>query len=229
MIPARKGGLAETMVSGYVSFKFRRFFRGLWMRGRLPTDAASTLVYANHTNFWDGFVVHQLGRLAGWDAYCLMEEQNLARYRFLRRIGAFSIRRGDGTSALETLRYTKSLLQRPRAGVFVFPEGKIGPFVPRALALEGGVAVLARTSRARCVPIAIRYTFFEHERPDVLVEVGEAHGAAPLAEFQARLQGTVASLAAATSLEGFERKIVGAQSVAERWDAMRRPFSGGAA
>jgi hypothetical protein len=42
-----------------------------------------------------------------------MEERNLARYPFLRHIGAFSVRRGEPVSSLETLRYARGLLRQP--------------------------------------------------------------------------------------------------------------------
>lgn len=220
MIRAAKGGLRGRLIDAYVTAKFRGAFRGLWVRGALPRGEP-LLVYANHTNWWDGFVAHQLSRAAGWDGYCLMEEANLARYRFLARIGAFSIRPHAPDSALESLRYARALLARPAAAVFLFPEGRLAPFGAGPLRLERGVELLARHARARCLPVAVRYAFFEHERPDVLLEVGEPHGPLPLADFAARLSALVQRLAGATSLEGFTRQVAGAGGVAERWDALR--------
>jgi 1-acyl-sn-glycerol-3-phosphate acyltransferase len=178
-------------------------------------------VYANHSNWWDGFVLHQLGKAAGWDAYCVMEEHNLERYRFLSRLGAFSIRRGEGASSLETLRYARELLRKPGAAVCIFPEGELRPFGVLPLRLERGVELLGRVGQVECVPLAIRYTFFEHERPDVLVEVGPPHAAGPLSRFQVELEGAVHRLAEVTGLEGFSRVVAGGMGVAERWDAVR--------
>ncbi|QRN96092.1 lysophospholipid acyltransferase family protein [Archangium violaceum] len=221
MIRAAKGGLFGWVLDGYVGWKFRSAFRGLWVRGGLPGGEGSRLVYANHSNWWDGFVLHQVGRAAGWDAYCVMEEHNLERYRFLSRLGAFSIRRGEWASSLETLRYAGQLLRRPRAAVCIFPEGELRPFGVVPLRLERGVELLARVGRVECVPLAIRYAFFEHERPDVLVEVGTPHAAGTLSRFQSELEGAVRRLAETTSLEGFTRVVSGGLGVAERWDVVR--------
>jgi len=169
LIHAAKGGPFGWALDAYIGRKFRSAFRGLWVRGTLPTGDGGRLVYLNHSNWWDGFVLHQLGRVAGWDGYCLMEEENLRRYRFLARIGAFSIRRKDAVSSVESLRYAKELLRRPRAALFVFPEGEHRPFGVFPLRLERGVELLARVSKVECVPIGVRYAFFEHERPDVLL------------------------------------------------------------
>lgn len=221
MIPARKGGPLAWAWNAYVDRKFRSAFRGLWVRGALPAGEEPLLVYANHSNWWDGFVAHQLCRARGWDGYCMMEEKNLAKYRFLSRIGAFSIRRHDAASALETLRYTVGLLGRPGAAVFLFPEGEFRPFGARPVSFERGLELLAKRSGARCLPLGIRYAFFENELPDVLCEAGEVHGALPLAACEERLQALVDRLKATHALEGFEPLVRGGKGVAERWDARR--------
>ena len=112
MIRAAKGGPLGWLLDRYVGWKFRSAFRGLWVRGALPTGEGARLIYMNHSSWWDGFVLHQLGKAAGWDAYCLMEEKNLRRYRFLARIGAFSIRPGDAASSLESPRYARELARK---------------------------------------------------------------------------------------------------------------------
>ncbi|MCP3103716.1 lysophospholipid acyltransferase family protein [Myxococcus sp. K15C18031901] len=221
MIPDAKGGPFGWALDAYIGWKFRSAFRGLWVRGALPEAGPGRLVYLNHTNWWDGFMLHQLSRVAGWDGYCLMDEENLRRYRFLARIGAFSIRRKDAVSSVESLRHAKQLLRRPRAALYVFPEGEHRPFGELPLRLERGVELLARVGRVECVPIGVRYAFFEHERPDVLLEVGTPHPPGPMEVFQAGLESVVRRLMAVTTLDGFSRRVEGARGVAERWDAAR--------
>jgi 1-acyl-sn-glycerol-3-phosphate acyltransferase len=174
-----------------------------------------------HTSFWDGFVASQLCHAAGWEGYCLMEEQNLLRYRFLARLGAFSIRRGDPVSALESLRYACRLLARPGTAVVIFPEGELRPYRGEPQPLERGVEVLARRAGCTCLPVAFRYRFFEHELPDVLVGVGEPHGPVALVEFAARLGAVLRELADTRPLAEFTPLLRGRRSVVERWDAVR--------
>jgi 1-acyl-sn-glycerol-3-phosphate acyltransferase len=221
VLRAHKGGLPTWAVEAYLRRKMRSAFRGLWLRGALPSSAEGRLVYANHTSWWDGFVVHALAECAGWDAYCLMEEKNLQRYRFLSRIGAFSVQPGSPASALASLRYAKRLLQEKAASVVVFPEGEIRPFGERPLRLEGGLEVLARLAGVPCLPVAIRYAFFEHEKPDVLLEVGAPHPPTSLSAFAEALGAGVGALQAVTRLDGFRRLWAGRDGVAERWDRVR--------
>lgn len=220
MIRDAKGGPFTALLDWYLGRKVRGAFRGIWVRGELPSAADGLIAYLNHSSFWDGFLVHQLGKLAGWDAYAVMEEENLARYRFHTRIGAFSVRRRDPRSAVETLRYAKTVLERPNACVSIFPQGELrqGALGP----LSRGVEVLARSSRRRAVPIALRYVFFEHEHPDVLVEVGTPHPPAPLETFAAQLEAVTTRVQAARSTEGFTLRVAGRRGVQERWDAVRR-------
>jgi 1-acyl-sn-glycerol-3-phosphate acyltransferase len=221
MIAANKGGLFGAVLDGYIRRKVRGAFNALHVRGELPSSETPLLVYANHGNFWDAFVAHQLCKAAGWDGYALMDEQNLRRYRFLSRIGAFSIRKGEAGSSLESLRYCKGLLRRPGAAVFIFPEGEHRPFGQLPLRLERGIEVVARATGARCLPVALRYCFFERERPEVLIDVGTPHGPAPLQVFQENLEAVVQRVAAAVNDEGFRPLVAGARGVRERWDAVR--------
>lgn len=222
MIKDAKGGLFTRVIDWYIGRKVRSAFRGLWVRGELPSSQGGLVAYLNHSSFWDGFVAHQLGQVAGWDSYAVMEEQNLARYPFHTRIGAFSIRRGDPRSAVETLKYAKAVLSRPGACVIIFPQGEIragqGPLGP----LSRGVEVLARSSRKPAVPIAVRYAFLEHEHPDVLVEVGAPHEPGDLARFERSLDEVYQRVSAARSTDGFRCVVRGRTGVQERWDAVRR-------
>lgn len=203
MIRAQKGGLLGLFWKRYVRFAVRRAFRGVWVRGPAPVPRERLLFYASHPSWWDGFAFHELALALGLDPYCVMEERQLARFPFLRRLGAFSIRRGDARSALGTLRYAARLLDVPRAAVAIFPQGVMQPNVAPPLELERGVEVLARAAKAVCVPLAIRLVHLEDRRPDLLLELGPAHGPEALERFQLGLEGPVRSLATAGSLDGF--------------------------
>ena len=221
MIRASKGGPFGWLVEHYIARKVRRSFRGVWVRGTLPASDGGLVVYLNHSSFWDGFMAQQLGRLAGWDAFAMMEEENLARYPFHARIGAFSVKRGDAKSATQTLRYAaKDLLRRPKAAVMIFPQGEIrsgaalGP-------LSRGVEVLARVAKVPSVAIAIRYVFFEHEFADVLLEVGRPHATASLERYEAELDAVHTRVNEATSTDGFTQVIRGRDGIQAQWDAAR--------
>jgi 1-acyl-sn-glycerol-3-phosphate acyltransferase len=219
MIPAKKGGLLGAFWDVYVRTKVRRQFRSVWIRGELPSVQSGLLLYANHPSFWDGFAMHVLCHHAGWDGYCAMDEKNLSTYPFLRRLGAFSIRPGDGASTLESMRYARGLLQSPGSAIVIFHEGELIPNSKAPLQLRAGVELLSRWA-SRCLPLSLRYVFFENERPDLLIDVGPEHGHRPIEHFERQLNAGVTRLNAVSSTDGFERIFQGRSSVAERWKAV---------
>lgn len=217
----RKSGLWSAVIEQYVAMKVRRAFRGVWVRGPWPTIEQGLLVYANHTSFWDGFVIHQVAKRAGWDGYALMEEQNLRRYPFHTRLGAIGIARESGR-ALPTVRYLREVLARPQAAVFIFPEAKLRPGALDVAPFERGLSLIAQLTHARCLPFAMRYAFLEHEHPDVLIELLPTHEALAPEECRQRLAEAHRRLLAVSSTDGFNRLVQGRSSVQERWDSARR-------
>lgn len=220
MIPAQKDGAWSAVVRAYIAWKVRTAFRALWVSGPVPPVDEPLIAYANHTSFWDGFVAQRLCELWSRDGYCVVEEPNLLKYPFLARAGAFSIRRGDPRSTVETFRYITELLGRPRAMVFTFAEGKLRPFTD-APQLERGLEVVARKTGVRCVPVAIRPVFFEDEKPELMVAVGEAHPPEPIAQSQQRLGALCRRILESPAREGFELALAGARGARARWDAVR--------
>lgn len=195
MIAADKRGVRAWLWAGYVRWAVRRAFRGIWVDGSPPVADGKLLFYANHPGWWDGFVFHQLTQHWRLDGYCVMDEVQLKRFPFLRRLGAFSIAK---TKPLESVRYANRLLQQPKSAVIIFPEGELshsGKLKP----LMRGVEMLARHSGAQCIPLGIRYAFLDDRKPDILVSVGEAHGPEALESMQERLQGQLDRVRAISS------------------------------
>ncbi len=223
MIRDAKGGPWAWVVAQYVARKVRQQFRGVWVRSSRGADwhtpGTRELLYANHSNFWDGFVIHQLALCAKLDGYALMQAQNLEKYPFHAKLGAIGVDRTDAREVLKSIRHCVDVLARPEAGLFIFPQGEIragqGPLGP----LERGLEVLGRRTDALKRPIAIRYAFLEHEYPD---DVGEAHQACSLDEYSSRLDEVYQRVLQARSTDGFTQIIRGRTGIQQQWDAARR-------
>jgi 1-acyl-sn-glycerol-3-phosphate acyltransferase len=220
MITDARHALLTPLLHLYVRWKLKTAFRGVWASGALPGPGEPLILYANHHGFWDGFLAHALVHRAGRAGYALMEEQNLARYRFLTRLGAMSIRPTDPRSVLTTLRHATRVLERPDATLLLFPQGKlVAPAAP--LRFERGIEVLARMAKARAVPVGLRYAFFEHEYPDALLAVGEPHPVRSVADCEARLTHLLKGLDALEAPTSLDPLLAGRRSVAERWGRPR--------
>jgi chlorobactene lauroyltransferase len=144
------------------------------LRASMDSEHGGTLLVANHSCWWDLFLAVYLNGQVPVDGYGMMEHANLKRFRFFNRIGAFSVDRDDIASVRASLDYTRELLERPRAGVWIFPQGKILSNDARPLGFRPGLrALVRRAGRVRITPTAIRYEYWQDERPEAFVRFGE--------------------------------------------------------
>ena len=233
MIEADKSGWPYHAVSAMIRWKLRGGFHRVLAQGLdrlridLDRDSSGTLFLANHSCWWDLFMVHLLNESIPVDGYGMMEHFNLVRFGFFRRIGAFSVDRTEPAIVRASLDYAVGLLRRPRAGVWIFPQGKIETNDARPLAFQPGIrALVRRAGRVRVVPVAFRYDFWQDERPEALVRFGEpAWVDRPdlptlIPTFERRLTGELDALRAdsiAQRLEAFGPLVEGKASISERY------------
>jgi 1-acyl-sn-glycerol-3-phosphate acyltransferase len=206
------------------------------LRAELDRDSSGMLFLANHSCWWDLFLVHLLNESIPIDGYGMMEHFNLVRFGFFRRIGAFSVDRTDPTSVRASLEYAAGLLRRPRAGVWVFPQGKIETNDVRPLVFQPGIrALVRRAGRVRVVPVAFRYEFWQDERAEALVRFGEPtwvdRPALPslIPTFEARLTAELDALKAEAIFQqpgNFTPLIEGKKSISEKYARFRARFRG---
>jgi len=140
-----------------------------------PTQTVPTIYCPNHSNWFDGYVCMVLARAVfHHEQYLMMEEKNLARYRFFTWAGCFGVDRDDGRAAIASLDYAAGILRdHPERGMYVFPQGTMVPNERRPLRLYSGVARLAqRVGQVRVVPMAFRYEYLQEQRPEIFITIG---------------------------------------------------------
>ena len=139
------------------------------------TQTLPTIYCPNHSNWFDGYLCMVLARsVFHHEPYLMMEEKNLARYRFFTWAGCFGVDRDDARAAIASLDYAADILRdHPERGMYVFPQGTMVPNERRPLRMYSGVARLAqRVGRVRVVPMAFRYEYLQEQRPDVFITIG---------------------------------------------------------
>lgn len=143
------------------------------LRSTIDADPRGTLFLANHSCWWDLFLVVHLNDVIPVDGYGMMEHFNMLRFDFFRRIGAFSVDRTDPASVRASLEYTSELLHKSRAGVWIFPQGRMIGNDVRPLGLQPGIRLLVKKAAPiRIVPVAFRFEFWQDERPEAFVRFG---------------------------------------------------------
>ncbi|MBA2502871.1 MAG: 1-acyl-sn-glycerol-3-phosphate acyltransferase [Pyrinomonadaceae bacterium] len=178
MITARKSRLFERIFEAYNRNLIARRFQGLRVAGlkHLTGERANMplVIYANHSSWWDGLVAFAISRHSKLDSYAMMEEKQLRKYPFHRKIGAFSVVRENPREAVRSIRYASELLRNTNRAMWIFPQGATGPNDARPLKFYTGVGrIIEETGRAFAVPIAIRYEFLDDFKPEILARVGE--------------------------------------------------------
>lgn len=158
-----------------------------WMRRRLggihicglPTGlpAGTPLLFvANHTSWWDGFLVREVQRSLRPDGplYHLMNGAELARRPLLRRIGGLDIGPRSPAALLRALRFLQAERARdPAMSVSVFPQGRIWPAQRRPVDVKRGAMVVARLlAPAILLPVGIRFEMLATPNAHAFVSVG---------------------------------------------------------
>ncbi|MFH5885016.1 lysophospholipid acyltransferase family protein [Halalkalibaculum sp. DA3122] len=176
-IPAKESTWFIALFKWYTWFLFKRRFSRVWIRQRYqPENGQKTVYFLNHSSWWDGLIPLLLNEFRfHQQARALMEDRQMERYRFFRKIGAFSINRDHPRKAITSLRYAVQSMQRPGASLFIYPEGEITP-LPDPPQFQGGLAWLhskVKSSEVDFVPVAICIHTIRSDKPELHIEIGE--------------------------------------------------------
>ncbi|USB32904.1 lysophospholipid acyltransferase family protein [Paenibacillus sp. YPG26] len=178
MLKADKSAAFQHLFDRYNrSYLLSRHFRSIAIKGQLDCGALNSgrpIMYVmNHTSWWDGLLVyHAIRRQSAGDHYMMMEEEQLQKYRFFRRLGAFSINSQSPGSLRSTLKYTEQLLSR-EGRVWIFPQGEMLPLESRPLEFRRGVGyLLERCPETVVIPVTLYHGLFLGMKPDAYMRVG---------------------------------------------------------
>jgi hypothetical protein len=233
MITARHDPWAEALFTPYITRLLRRHFHALRLLGEPPSPPRGLplLIVPNHSTWWDGFFLYILNRLLlGRRLHLMMLEEQLARFRFFRRIGAFGIRPGSIGEVAASLAYSASVLREPANALCLFPQGVMRHPSARPLGFRPGLERILREHGAPVgiLPLAIRCEFYEDQRPEALFQFDRCLEAGPGSYpgsgwIEERVTGLLDQAGRAAQEKSPGRLLVAGQvGAGERWTAFRR-------
>lgn len=158
----------------YLDRLARGTFAGVQWRALGALDPAlPVLAVANHTNWWDGFLSHQVTRALDRHFRILMEAEHLARYPMFRWIGAIPMERRSAPQARRDLAVAAACLA-PDAIVWIYPQGRRTPATAPLERLEQGAAWMVHRHGAplQLLPVGFRYPFTSEQRPEAWILAG---------------------------------------------------------
>ena len=137
----------------------------------------ANILYAPHSNWWDGIVGYNLCRRV-FKANIRMMIEELNRFPILSKIGAFPVNKKSAQASMKALQYSVELLTNKDISLWIFPEGIIKPPMHRPIEFQTGLAyivknVVKQAGGINLIPVAVNYAFLREDRPEVLCEVGE--------------------------------------------------------
>ncbi len=180
MIRAQHRLWADLIFQPYLTWLLKRHFHTVQILSPLPEipDHLPLMLLPNHSTWWDGFFVYLLNkRIFRRTAYLMMLEEQLSKYWFFAKIGAYSIEPRDRRRIIESLEYTVQLLHEQLPLVTIFPQGELLPWHTRPLGYKRGVEWILQKYRkpVAVLPLAIRTEFLGEKCPSAFLLCGDVH------------------------------------------------------
>ncbi|MHA6482454.1 lysophospholipid acyltransferase family protein [Paenibacillus sp. strain BS8-2] len=142
------------------------------------SSGAPVLYIMNHSSWWDGMIVcHAITQLSapGREHYMMMDEKQMAKFRFFRKLGAFSVDKTTLRGMAESLRYAEGLLKGGH-NVWLFPQGDIRHLEARPLRLQSGAGyLLDRCGNAVVKPVTAYYALGAEQKAVATLCFGEEY------------------------------------------------------
>lgn len=142
----------------------------------IPSKEASTVYFLNHNYWWDGLLPLYLSKkYFNQNTRAIMEYDQMLRYPFFSRIGAFSIDPTSPKSSIKTLRYALESLTKEKTCLFIYPEGKIVPVSDKTSTFQNGLSwIYQHTEAIDFVPVGIYIDHSSYNKPELNIYIGNS-------------------------------------------------------
>jgi hypothetical protein len=175
---ARYSPRIHALFARYVRGYVRRNFTALRIASAAPPPpiAGPTVFFANHAAWWDPLTIVVVGNVCYPDArmFAPIDAAALRRYPVLARCGFFGIHPDSARGAREFLAAGRGILDREEGMFAVTAQGRFADVRERPVVLKRGLArLLHDVPRARAIPLAAEYPFWNERRPEALIRFGD--------------------------------------------------------
>ena len=177
MIKAEHKNWARLVFNPYIKRLLKKNFNNFYLTNEAPKieKNKSILITPNHISWWDGFFIDFAVRnIFHKNIFLMMLEEQLKRFWFFSKLGAYSINPGNVKSVLETVNYTSLLLEKPGNFLVVYPQGEIEAYEKKPLTLKKGLDLIIKKSKKDFIilPAAFKIQYYNKKNPSVLFSFG---------------------------------------------------------
>lgn len=178
MIKADHKKWARLLYDFYVPRLLKSNFQNFCSTNEFPQvpDNEGLIITPNHFSWWDGFFIdYTVKRFSDRKIFLLMLEEQLKRYWFFQKVGAFSINPQNPKSIKTTFKYISEVLSDPKNVLLFYPQGEIEDYVKRPLKVKEGLKTILNLTQAKVniLPAAFKIKYGNTKKPDLLVRFGE--------------------------------------------------------
>lgn len=141
MIKAEHKKWAGFVFDIYLNGIIKKDFKEFYLIGDIPEldNNKGLIITPNHFSWWDGFFIYYLmKKISTRKLYIMMLEEQLKRYSFFKKLGAFSINPKNPKSIIESLNYASSVIS-DNSYLVTYPQGEIEPYEKRPLTVKEGL------------------------------------------------------------------------------------------
>jgi 1-acyl-sn-glycerol-3-phosphate acyltransferase len=168
MIKAANHWFYKGFFDRYILYILKKDFKKIEIEGTWPKSDKATLMIGNHISWWDGFwVLYLNNRLLKKRLHVMMLEEQLKNYRFLNKIGGFSINPGT-RSVMESLNYATELLSDSKNLLLVYPQGKLLSMHQPKNNFEPGIERILKNCNSSQILFYAAFTDYFSERKPTL-------------------------------------------------------------
>ncbi len=175
-------------VVGFFGWYTRRLFRKRFAAVRvekasldrlnaLAADDRPLIIIGNHPSWWDPLVAVLLNttRLRGRPMMAVMDRAELERFAVFRKLGVLGVDPDDPDALDPMVRYLADEFRRqPNSVLWITPQGHFTDVRVPARLRPGAARLAARLDGVRVAVLAMEFTFWDDQFPEVFMRVIDA-------------------------------------------------------
>ncbi len=211
MIKAEHKNWAELIFNPYINHLLRNNFNGFYVTGDLHdlSKYPGLIITPNHFSWWDGFITSFLIRkLTRKKVFTMMLEDQLKKYWFFKKVGAFSINPSNPISINRTMDYTRNVLNEKENIVVLYPQGEIQSLTSDDIIIKPGLKlILGKSSGGKFVlPLALKIEYGKNKKPDIAAGFGRIFSAEEISsDYDAYVREFLLNINRLKALSDFEK------------------------
>lgn len=178
MIKANHKKWAEFLFNVYLNSLLKKSFNDFIIIGNAPSinENKSLMILPNHFSWWDGFFIYKvIKNFTQKKFHIMMLEEQLRKFWFFNKLGAYSINQTNPKSVLRSLNYSIELLNDKSNLTVIYPQGEIQPQEEKQIKFNKGVNYICEKSSTdfQILPVCFRIFYSNEKKPYIIYRFGE--------------------------------------------------------